>query len=328
MNFSQSSKNVVDNATIGSLAPGTLKELVKHKTPNLVAATRLLELDGKKVDQFLIEELEEVSSDPLKSMINGLLKKMKSKKLNSFHLELTLKTKKALKDIVEKTESKEIPNLSGFVRADQVGQVKPENIFYLSGPIGVFLGNIQQYRCAMVLKGNRGSGKTTFAMQLANAFINADKTVGFFSLEQGGLESKDTAGLINRYISPENRKMMAVCGEVETGKEFETIKSFASRFDVIILDSWQKIKLKSTEFDRLRTEHSSTIWIVIFQLNAAGGTRGGNAPEFDANIVLNTVVPDPGDFSKNYVVAEKNRGNSTQDEYIIVNREIKPKIIK
>ena len=83
-----------------------------------------------------------------------------------------------------------------------------------------------------------------------------------------------------------------------------------------MIDSWQKLGLPNTDFDRLRQEHPNTIWIVIFHLNADGGMRNGVAAEFDAPIVLKAITVDHT-RSKNYIQPEKNRCNKADVKYMI-----------
>lgn len=210
----------------------------------------------------------------------------------------------------------------GFVRADQRKIVKAPDTFRLKGPIGSFLGDLQAYKLAITISGPRGSGKTYFTMDLANEFINSGYDVGFFSIEQGGLESKDTRAAIDSGICIKNQKHLAVTGEAKDG--IDTVKKYADRFDVVIIDSWQKLGLPNTDFDRLlRQEHPNTIWIVIFQLNAKGGMRNGVAAEFDAPVVLKAISVDASG-KQNYIVAEKNRGNSVDKKYMIHDKKVKP----
>ncbi|MCK5367948.1 MAG: hypothetical protein KAQ62_05325 [Cyclobacteriaceae bacterium] len=208
----------------------------------------------------------------------------------------------------------------GFVRADQRKIVKTPNTFRLKGPIGYFLGNLQAYKLAITISGPRGSGKTYFTLDLANEFINAGYDVGFFSIEQGGLESKDTRAAIDSGLNSKNQKHLAVTGEAKDG--IDTVKKYADRFDVVVIDSWQKLGLPNTDFDWLRQEHPKTIWVVIFQLNAEGGMRNGVAAEFDAPVVLKAISKD-ANGKGNYIVEVKNRGNLIYQKYMIHVKDLK-----
>ncbi|WP_245576543.1 hypothetical protein [Flexithrix dorotheae] len=202
----------------------------------------------------------------------------------------------------------------GFVLAHQPVTKPPT--FKLAGEMGKFLGELQPYKLAITVSGNRGGGKTTLVTQLIDAFLDTGKKVGFFSLEQGGMESKDTEKLVTANIKAKNRSQLAISGEAEKG--IETVKKFASVFDCVVIDSWQKLQSwgANTRFDELRSEFPNTIFIVIFQQNALGGTKGGVAAEFDAPVVLKVVTVDPT-FVRNYAIAEKNRGNSLENKYLI-----------
>ena len=101
------------------------------------------------------------------------------------------------------------------------------------------------------------------------------------------------------------------------------MKLYADRFDVVVIDSWQKMGLPNTDFDRLRQEHPKTIWVVIFQLNAEGGMRNGVAAEFDAPVVLKAISKDASG-TENYIVAEKNRGNLIDQKYMIHDKVVEP----
>lgn len=155
---------------------------------------------------------------------------------------------------------------------------------------------------------------------MINAFIDSGFSLGFFSIEQGGLESKDTRAAIDHNVTPANMARLAVTREAKNG--IDTVKKYADQFDVIVIDSWQKLGLPNTDFDRLRQEHPNTIWVVIFQLNAEGGMLNGAAAEFDAPIVLKAITVN-ATGKLNYIVVEKNRGNSVDKKFMIHDKQVK-----
>ena len=210
-------------------------------------------------------------------------------------------------------------NLDGFVRADKRDLVKAPGSFYLAGPIGEFLQEIQPYKYSIVITGDPHAGKTEFVTQLVDAFADAGKTVGFFSIEQGGLESKDTRAAIDRNIKPENQSKVQITGEAKGG--LETLKKNAQEFDVIVVDSWQKLGIPSSQFDSLRQEFPATIWIIIFQQNGQGGTRGGVRINYDTPVLLKVHRID-NRFVNNYVEMVKNRGNSLSTRYRIFDKKV------
>jgi len=213
--------------------------------------------------------------------------------------------KKAFKPQLKKTAMVLPP---GFVPADKIPESDLENTFVLPGEIGRFMGNLQPYKLAINLSGDPHAGKTEFAFQLANAFLSAKMPVGLFSLELGDLRSKDTRAARDRNIAPENQKLLALTGEAKKG--IDTVKEVAGTgyFKVIIIDSWQKLNIPATRFDELRQEFPNVIWVVIFQQNAEGGTRGGVASDYDAPVQIKVHKVDKT-FKNNFAEMLKNRGN-------------------
>ena len=90
---------------------------------------------------------------------------------------------------------------------------------------------------------------------------------------------------------------------------------------MIIIDSWNKLNVHSSQFDKLRKDFPDTIFIVIFQRTTQGTIRGGTAPLFDAGINLEVVKVDDS-FKNNYAVATKNRYGETGLQYNIYSGEL------
>jgi len=155
----------------------------------------------------------------------------------------------------------------------------------------------------MSIEGDQGAGKTQFAFQLADGFADIGYNVGMFQLEIGAasniiLKNRD------KYIKPSNRAKVSIAGEAPNG--IETIRDYAKKFGVIIIDSWTKLEVDSSEFDRLRNDFPDTIWIVLFQRTSGNKIRGGTKPLYDAGINIEVVKVDDT-FVNNYAVASKNR---------------------
>lgn len=213
----------------------------------------------------------------------------------------------ANKHIFKSSKPQALSGINGFVRADKSVEVKTPDTFRLKGELGKFLLDIQPYKYSIVLTGDPHAGKTEVVMQLANGFSEIGKTVGAFMLEQGGLESKDTKAAIHRNINAKNQQNVYITGEAPKG--VNSVKEFANKFNVIIVDSWQKLGIPSTKFDDLRHEFPNTIFIVIFQQNGEGGTRGGVSADYDTPVHLKVHKVD-STFENNYVEMKKNRGNA------------------
>jgi antirestriction protein ArdC len=191
-------------------------------------------------------------------------------------------------------------------------KIEKINVFRLGGEMGKALQDLQRYRLVILLTGDTHAGKTQFAWQLVDSFVDANYKVGVFDLEQGGLQSKDTALSIERNVQPKNKAVLAVTGEAPKG--IDTIREHANHFDVIMIDSWQKLKLPNTRLDDLRNEFPNTIFIIIFQQNGEGGTRGGVSADFDAPIAIKVHKVDTT-FKNNYAEVWKNRGNTAGVKY-------------
>lgn len=211
------------------------------------------------------------------------------------------------KHLTRNKTNAQLNGIGDFVRADNRETVKVPGTYNLNGELGKFLGDIQPYKYSIILSGDPHAGKTEVVMQLTNAFADIGKTVGVFMLEQGGMESKDTQGAIDRNIKKENLPNVFITGEATKG--IDSVKEYANQFNVIVIDSWQKLKIPSTKFDDLRHEYPNTIFIVIFQQNGEGGTRGGVSADFDTPVHLKVHKVDTT-FENNYVEMKKNRGNS------------------
>lgn len=190
--------------------------------------------------------------------------------------------------------------------------------FRLKGAIGELLGDMETYRLAITLEGDQGAGKTQCAFQLADAFADIGKSVGIFQLEIGA-NSNIVSKFRDKYIKPSNRKNVLIAGEAPNG--INTVRDYAKKFNVIIIDSWTKLDVDSMEFDRLRKDFEDTIWVVLFQRTSGNTIRGGTKPLYDAGINLEAKKVDDT-FVNNYVVATKNRYGATGIKYNIHARKI------
>jgi len=205
-----------------------------------------------------------------------------------------------------------------FDSMNEIDEQPSENSFRLAGDLGILLGDLERFELAITLEGDQGGGKTRFSYQLANAFADLDLKVAIFSLEIGR-KSDLVRRMREEYLQPENRDNIFITDQLPQG--FETIRRAAREFDVIAIDSWNKLHVKSSEFDRLRKEFPDTIFIIIFQRTTQGTIRGGTAPLFDAGINLEVVKVDET-FFNNYAVATKNRYGVTGIQYNITQQKI------
>lgn len=199
-----------------------------------------------------------------------------------------------------------------------ITHIETRETFNLKGDLGKFLGNLERYELSMTIEGDQGAGKTQFAFQLADAFAQAGYEVGFFSLEIGA-GSDIIKRNRDKYLSPQGLKRVLIAGDAPKG--IDTIREYARKFGVIIIDSFTKLNADSREFDKLRKDFPETIWIVLFQRTSGGTIRGGTAPLFDAGINIEVVKEDET-FLNNYAVATKNRYGMTGLKFNISQQKI------
>ncbi|KAB2913815.1 MAG: hypothetical protein F9K23_16360 [Bacteroidetes bacterium] len=175
----------------------------------------------------------------------------------------------------------------------------------MKGDIGKLLGDLERYKLAITLEGDQGAGKTQFAFQLADGFADLGMKIGFYSLEIGA-NSNIVMTNRDKYLKPANRERLFVSEE----NSLKDVREKAKVFDVIIIDSWTKLDVDSSEFDKLRKDFPDTIFIVIFQRTSGGKIRGGTKPLYDAgiNIIVHKV---DNNFINNYAECTKNRYGQT-----------------
>jgi len=212
---------------------------------------------------------------------------------------------------------KESVNDNLFQNINHIDQHTKDS-FRLKGALGIFLGDLEKYKLAMSIEGDQGAGKTQLAFQLADGFADIGYDVGMFQLEIGA-NSNIIKRNRDKYIKPVNRERVQIAGEAPNG--IETIRKYAEKFGVIIIDSWTKLDVDSLEFDRLRNDFPDTIWIVLFQRTSANKIRGGTKPLYDAGINIEVTKVDDT-FVNNYAVASKNRYGQTGIKYNISSKKI------
>ncbi len=235
--------------------------------------------------------------------------------VNRFVVDMTKPTNtevlNGFEDVPEQKEKTEKSDLFTPITAqiEDSGLGKIE----LPGDLGKFLGYIERYEYSILLRGEKGAGKTRLTYQLMNTFAKAGFSVGCFSLEIGK-QSNIVRDMRNTYISPTIADKVFIADSAPNG--LQDIKAAAKQFDAVFIDSWGKIPgVKSEDFDKLRKEFPETMFIVIFQSTTNGTARGGSAPEYDAGIVIQVA-----DGGKAY--CEKNRYNGEDLTYLVFERKL------
>jgi hypothetical protein len=170
------------------------------------------------------------------------------------------------------------------------------------GDLGRFIGRIEQFEYALVLRGEKGAGKSRLLYQLMNLFSSQGLSIANFTLEMSK-DSSVSKKYKDTYVAPENKSRIKCADETPEG--IETIRKVAEFFDVVVIDSWGKIKdnkgntVKQEEFDRLRKDFPEVYFLVIFQSTVAGTSRGGSGAEYDGGAVLQVHKGGIAAFEKN-----------------------------
>lgn len=172
--------------------------------------------------------------------------------------------------------------LKKFKKANQAPEVERET-FTLPGKVGLFMGRIERFEYAVVLRGDRGAGKSTLVFRLLDSFADWGLKSAFLSLEMNP-ESSVFKSMLEKYVKPANQDLVMTTDTVNT---VEAINEVAKHFPVVVIDSWTKVQnVKQDDFDKIRKAHPNTIFIVIFQSTTAGTARSGFMAEFDAGAVI------------------------------------------
>ncbi len=178
------------------------------------------------------------------------------------------------------------------------------------GQLGEWLQGYENKEYAIVLRGEKGAGKTRLLHQLMNFFVvQENKKIAFLSLEQDK-NSGIAQSLFKEYIEHKALENIHVTSNTTGLKELEQIAK-SKKYDVIAIDSFTKIKeIKQEDFDTLRKKYPHIIWLLIFQSTTGKVTRGGNMPEYDASVVIQ--VNKGGN-----AILEKNRYGTTENVFYV-----------
>ena len=256
------------------------KEVAKSEKELKIKSTNALQAlkTGKTTREHADKLINEYSQNYAR--LNAKLTELKNKK------DSVIQASKQQTSLfgVEKEKKKEsnglesiFSNIANPPKADFIKSIK------LKGQIGFWMGDIELFEYSLVLRGDKGAGKSRLMFQLMDVFAEAKKKVCLFSLEMDA-RSKIIANYRDEYILNRNKKRIQIASEAPKG--IDTIREAAKHFDVVCIDSWQKVSgVKQEDFDKLRKEFPDTAFIIIFQSNTKGGTRGGNMADYDAQAV-------------------------------------------
>ncbi|WP_445205395.1 MuF-C-terminal domain-containing protein [Tenuifilum sp.] len=200
-------------------------------------------------------------------------------------------------------------NFLGLVNFSRKGSVRT---YKFNGELGKFLGEYDRNRYSIVIRGDKGAGKSRLLYQLINAFAGKLYRVAFLSLEMG-IHSAITQRYKSEYISPANLKRIDI---TDTVPDYDQLNAICKSYDVVAIDSWTKLRgMDQADFDRLQKENPNTIIISIFQSTTSKVTRGGNMPEYDASVVIHV-------HAGGVAECEKNRFAPTTVTYNVFTKQI------
>lgn len=198
------------------------------------------------------------------------LEKLKAIDLNNLPFQLTQET-------FSKSKKENRPlNIRGYSGSEILSM--QFDTLELGGELGTFFGKLQRERCAIALTGDSGAGKSTFSYQIAKAFLERQQSVAYFSLEAGFTESMKE--LIDKFdIEQYNFKAYA------EGR-LSDVRSLASQFDCVFVDSYSKISSNASDFEELRQDFPNTFFIIIFQKTTDGKPRGGSSILYNSTATI------------------------------------------
>lgn len=193
-----------------------------------------------------------------------------------------------------------------------LGQIKKPKTYKLKGDIGAFLGEYERQNYSIVLRGDKGAGKSRLLFQIINAFASKGLKTAFLSLEMAAASSV-TNRYKTEYINPVNLKKIDISDQ---SVNYSELNAICKLYDVVAIDSWTKLKgMEQADFDRLQKENPQTIIIAIFQSTTGKVTRGGNMPEFDAGCVIHV-------HKGGIAECEKNRYATTDKKFNVFQKRI------
>lgn len=290
-NFVVVVKNLKDKIEINSIL--SIYPRAKSQIESAIRGGYLLYERKKTTD---ISSKQPLNATDLTQPVSGSATKVKKKK-------------KTAKKRTVKTQ----PTLYGL---ENITKIEPKEIIDLSpsGELGQFLTGYEPSEYAVIIKGDKGAGKSRLLHQLMNLFAGMSKKIAFLSLEM----DKSTAiaqQLVKEYISGKNQSNILCTSQIPTIEELSKIAS-SGQFEVIAIDSFNKIKdFNQKNFEELRKKYPKIIWLVIFQSTTGKVIRGGNMPEYDCSVVIQ--INTGGN-----AVLEKNRYGETNKIYNVFTQKI------
>lgn len=281
-------------------------------------------LEGAKIEDFVSETQKERATKPEPVQAQPK-KKTATKKPVRKKKPLKPKSKpeeKAKPKVRQTAKQPTIPFIDGLQGRQAISMPKGEGTTLLSNwqpnthikplrsDLGAFMGGYERNRYAMVLRGEKGAGKSRLLMQALNLFAWEDLKCLFLSLEMS--PESELFGEYLKYIEGKAKNNVAI----SANDSIEQLEEYCKKYDVIAVDSWGKLQNSDQWLlDRLMKKYPHVIWLIIFQSTTAGTARGGLGSEYDGSLVIQVAK---GGNAR----CEKNRYNSTDLVYNVFQQEL------
>ena len=278
-------------------------------------------LKGANIEEFVSEAQKERAQKTEKKS-TPVKKKILSKKPIKKRKSLKPKSKEVDKPKVKKTIAQaKIPFVDGLQKpvlsmpkgkgTTLLSNWQPNtHIKPLRSDLGAFMGGYERNRYAMLIRGEKGAGKSRLLMQALNLFAWEDLNCLFLSLEMS--PQSELFGTYLEYIEGKAKNKVAI----SASDSISQLEEYCKKYDVIAVDSWGKLQNSDQWLlDRLMKKYPHVIWLIIFQSTTAGTARGGLGSEYDGSLVIQ--VAKGGNAQ-----CEKNRYNSTDLVYNVFEQEL------
>jgi hypothetical protein len=91
------------------------------------------------------------------------------------------------------------------------------------------------------------------------------------------------------------------------------VRKAAESYSLVIVDSFNKLDAKATDFEKLRNDFPLTIFILIFQKTTSGTMRGGSSIKYDSSATIDVIKRN----GQRIAIMEKGRYGTIGWEYFI-----------
>lgn len=222
--------------------------------------------------------------------------------------------------VVEEKKAERLPKIvNAHIKPISETGKNESQFFTVNGEVGEFLQQVERKpfeSVVITMDGMQGAGKTTTLYKFIDAFASAGNECLFISGEEHP-ESSLATQKRDDYLSSEALQHTSIVGKV---KDLQQLYEFIEPFDIIFVDSWQKLQrmVGAIRLDEdLRKKFNAKVFVVIFQQTTTGRTKGGAEVVFDGDIIIKMVKE--AIFSDNYAYFDKNRYTKVPIETIRYN---------